>query len=107
MQDVTTTVPAVIDALIAAATAAMPEGAQVVDGPRAAQELASDVLIVGQFSEGGTVRSSQTRAAGLGTRPAESFAVQCILSSWSGDPGMKPRRDRFPVPTFSPRFLTG
>lgn len=93
MQDTTTRVPAVVDALIAAFTEALPN-AQVVDGPRTAQELADDVVIVGQFSDAGSVRSTQVRQQGLGSRPQETFTVQCVLSSWSGTPGMRARRVR-------------
>lgn len=93
-------VPAVVDALVTRLSATLggtagPLGdVQVLDGPRAAEDVRDDVLLVGVSGEGVSSINATTRSQGMGGRLAESFEVQCLISSLSGEPGMKQRRDR-------------
>ena len=93
MEETTSRVPAVIDALVTRLTGA--QGCQVVDGPRAAQDVENDVVVIGMpDGSGEAVTSTIERAQGLGNRLNETFAIWGVISSFAGDVDIKPRRDR-------------
>lgn len=85
MQPTTTRVDAVVPALISALRTAL-AGVQVLDGPRAAQELADTVLQVGiGNSDNAEAYSSDTeREPGLSGRLSEIITINCELTTWSG-----------------------
>lgn len=94
MDHTTTRVPAVIDALMARLTARLSD-TDVLDGPPRQQELQPDVVIIGYPGQDGlSWDNTLERQPGLGNRLAETFEINCIVSSISGDEAMKPRRDR-------------
>ncbi|MFB9378595.1 hypothetical protein ACFFKU_06870 [Kineococcus gynurae] len=67
-------------------------GFEVIDGPRAAQNLPNDVLLL---ATGGDIGMTMTQArAGLGARRDESFTLRAVLSTWSGDTDLGVRRER-------------
>ncbi len=85
-------VPAVIDALLAAVTAALP-GVQVVDG-KPTTDVAGDVIAVGFAPQEGSPAADCTeRDRGLRVIE-ESVSVSCLARSWSGDGDVKAQRDR-------------
>ena len=97
MQPTTTRVDVVLPALLTAWRTAFP-AASVLDGPRAAQDLRDDVLVVGvgngDNAEAYTVEREQQE--GLDARIIETITVNCELSTWSGDAAaeMAPLRTR-------------
>lgn len=94
MQETTTRVPAVIDALVGRMSEVLAGQVDVVDGPVAAEGLSDGVLIIGwPGDEGDSVTNDVTRSPGLGHRYEETFEVHCVASLVSGDTGMKATRD--------------
>ena len=84
----------VVEAMLAVADATLSDW-QILDGPRAAQELADNVLIVGVGNEEDadpyrTVRDDYD----LGNRPREVITVRCSASTWHGDLELAPLRVR-------------
>ena len=93
--DTTTRVPATVDALVERLTIAFGSEALVLDGPRAAQDLPPDVVVIGQPNTvGEAFNNDVTRTDGLGHRYVETFEIYCVVSSTCGDTDMKARRDR-------------
>lgn len=93
--DLPTRVPAVVDALVTRARTLYGDTAMVLDGPRTAEDLPEDVVVIGQPNTGGeSVTNDVERAEGLGHRYVETFEVYCVASSVGGDTDMKARRDR-------------
>lgn len=86
MQDTTTRVDVVVSALVTAWRTGFPD-VSVLDGPRAAQALADDVLVVGVGnSDGDEAYASQTDVQdGLSGRLVETITINCELTTWSGD----------------------
>lgn len=81
------------EALTGALVAALSQiDVQVLDGPRVAQELEPDVLLVGYSQDAGMTLSHQR--AGLGSRIDETFTVRCFFSTVSGDTELTARRAR-------------
>jgi hypothetical protein len=97
MQETTTRVPALVDALNARLVAAFNgSGVQLDDGPPLDMDnLAPDVLSVGfPGPEGTAVDNDMERQQGLGNRYKETFEVHCVFSTTAGSGTMKARRDR-------------
>lgn len=87
------TVPAVLDALVAGFTSALP-GVQVVDGQPITTD--GDVVCVGFSGLAGepAVESTRTREQ-LAVEPErESYDITCLASSWDGGTDAKAVRDR-------------
>lgn len=85
MPDIATTVPAVLDGLVAMATAAMPAGVVVRDGPAQDTDLDGDYLAIGHSEsedEGGVDGVTTGMENYL---EAESYSVHCLLSVATGD----------------------
>ena len=94
MEETTTRVPAVLDALVARMRTALAGQADVVDGPVAAEGLSDTVLVIGwPGDDGDSVTNDITRAQGLGHRYEETFEVHCVASKVSGNLTMKDTRD--------------
>lgn len=86
MMPTTSRVPAVMDALVAAFTDALPDVA-VYDGPTpgSTTDLPAALLVVGApDTEGVCVTSTNSRAAGMGTRRQEVFFISCIVEAVTG-----------------------
>lgn len=84
-----------VDALVARVTELLGDTALVLDGPRAAEDLPDNVVVIGQPSTAGeSVSNDVERVQGLGHRYAETFEVYCVVSAVSGDTSMKALRDR-------------
>ena len=85
MQLTTTRVDAVVPALLTAWRALFPT-ASVLDGPRAAQTLRDDVLVVGVGNgEHAEAYLSETKPEqGLSGRLQEMLTVNCEIVTWSG-----------------------
>jgi hypothetical protein len=81
---VATRVPDVVDALVELAARTL-DGWQVMDGPRAAEDPANDVLMVGVGNEENAdpYRSSRD-LPDLAGRPRETITVRCQASTWAG-----------------------
>lgn len=97
MQETTTRVPALVDALnTRLITAFAGSGVELVDGPPVdVDNLEPDVLSVGfPGPEGTAVDNDMERQQGLGNRYKETFEVHCVFSTTSGGGTMKARRDR-------------
>lgn len=89
----TTRVPEVVDALLALVAAALPD-VQVTDGHPGPVDLNPDVVsIAAGGDQGWSVEVTQTHDDAL-CDPTETGAITCGVSSWRGDIGMKPVRDR-------------
>lgn len=92
----TSVIPALIDSLVAQATAALPS-ITVVDGPGATDEP-GDYLLIGvadpnQADDIEAATSDESWAA-LGQRARdEAGAVTCIATAWNGDGDQKAARD--------------
>lgn len=86
------TVPAVLDALVAL-TARVAPGVQVIDSQPL--EVEQDFIAIG-FDEDGAdaVEVVQTTGQLKGPRDREQYNVACLISAWSGDTDPKPVRDR-------------
>lgn len=69
-----------------------PQRVQVLDGPRVAEDLQEDVLLVG-YSPDAAVSATHQRA-GLGARITETFELRCLFSTVSGDTDLRARRQR-------------
>lgn len=89
-----TRVPALLDALYARASEALPDW-QGFDGPPASQIVDFDLFVIGHPDFDGTAVVSDVQPTpGMGRgRFTETHEVRCILSSQSGDLSMKARRD--------------
>jgi hypothetical protein len=91
-----TAIPAAIDALhaaVSAAAAAAGETAQVVDGQPAGAPP-PDVIVVG-FTPDNKVASSTLAQGNLAGAADEFVSITCLASSWRGGSGpLKPVRDR-------------
>lgn len=91
----TSVVPALFDALIMAAIAALP-GTQVSDGI-GNTEYPGDFLMVGISDDGPNpstaVRSKQAWANANGTVRDEEGDITCLAVSWNGDADPKAARD--------------
>lgn len=90
-----TRVPALLDALYARLSAALPDW-QGFDGPPAGDDIELDLFVIGHPDFDGTaVVSDVQRTPGMGSgRYTETHEVRCVVSSLSGDLPMKARRDR-------------
>ena len=86
------TVPAVLDAVLAAVRAALP-ATQVFDGPPQGDEQDTRVVI-GWARTRPTITVTRDLDT-LGITPAytERYAIPGVAISYSGDPDVKPRRD--------------
>jgi hypothetical protein len=69
-----------------------PAGVQVLDGPRVAEDLQPDVLLVGYSPEAALTATHER--AGLGARITESIELRCLFSTASGDTELSQRRAR-------------
>lgn len=86
-------IPTVLDAFVAALrTSTDLVGVQVIDG-EPFTDLEGDVVIVGFSPDRLAVTQTET-GADLAGGDLETFDVVNVASSWSGDPELKPRRDR-------------
>ncbi|WP_327047289.1 hypothetical protein OG320_05190 [Microbispora sp. NBC_01189] len=86
MPQVVSTVPAVLDAIVAAARRAL-QDAEVVDGqPVKGQEDAADIVCIGFTGEPGeaAVQSTRTREQMATDPDRESYTITCLASSWRG-----------------------
>lgn len=89
----TSTVPGVLDALVALWGQALPD-VQVADGEPVA--VADDVIVVAftGVPDEPAVTSTRTREQLAAQPDRESYDVTCLASSWSGVTEFKPVRDR-------------
>lgn len=88
-----TRVIAAYEALSGALRAVLePAGVQVLDGPRVAEDLQPDVLLVGYSAE--AALSATHERAGLGGRINETLELRCLFSTASGDTDLPARRAR-------------
>jgi len=87
------TVPGVLDALVALWGQALP-GVQVADGEPV--NVADDVLVVGftGVPDEPAVTSTRTREQMAAQPDRESYDITCLASSWSGTTEFKPVRVR-------------
>lgn len=87
------TVPAVLDALVARWRSALP-GVQVSDGQPVTTE--NDLIAVGFHDVAGepAVNSTRTREQLAAQPDRESYDVSCLASSFTGATEFKPVRDR-------------
>lgn len=95
MAAASSTVPAVLDDLVARTQQALPD-VQVVDGPPT-EMLEGDVIFIGFTGVPGepTVTDARTRRQYTPTRDSEAYDVACLISAWpGGDTDMKAARDR-------------
>lgn len=95
MAATTSTIPAVLDELVARTRLALPD-VQVIDGPPV-EVLEGDVIFIGFTGVPGEPAVTDVRSARqYATSPnQESYDVACLLSSWpGGDTDMKAARDR-------------
>jgi hypothetical protein len=79
------TIPACLDALVAAATRALPN-VMVVDGQPAIGQDADDIVLIGFTGEPGDTAVESTRSQQQGTTDPdrESYDITCLASSWAG-----------------------
>ncbi|HUR74452.1 MAG TPA: hypothetical protein VMZ00_09250 [Sporichthya sp.] len=84
MQPTVSTVPACLDALVAAAGRALP-GVQVFDG-QPSKDIDDDLVLIGFTGEPGEAAVTSTRVQQqAATAPdRESYDVTCLASSWHG-----------------------
>lgn len=83
MPNIVTSVPAVVDALVALGRATMPDGVEVSDGPQA--EIPNEFLVVG-FSLDPDEGNIDGSTADMGNNLAEeTYTVHHLLSTASGD----------------------
>lgn len=88
-----TRVIAAYEALSGALRAVLePAGVQVLDGPRVAEDLEPDVLLVGYSAEAAATASHER--AGMGSRITETVEIRCLFSTASGDTDLNLRRAR-------------
>lgn len=93
MDQTTTRVPAVVDALFARLTTAL-DGWQGFDGPPFGT-LELDFFSVGfPDFDGAAITADVERTQGMGHRYSEVFEIRCLLSSQNGDEDIKAARDR-------------
>lgn len=86
------TAPAVLDALVAGLTTAVPD-VQVTDGQPIV--TADDVICVGFGGEGEpAVESTRTREQLTLEPDRESYDITCLASSWTGATAVRPVRAR-------------
>jgi hypothetical protein len=86
------TIPAVLDALLAAVRAAMPD-VQVCDG-QPVEDLADEVVVVGWQVERLAVTTGYSREDAGGVSDREVYDIAGLVSVVTGDTEMKPVRDR-------------
>lgn len=87
MERRSTTVPDVLAALVAVCRRALGE-VQVLDGPRRAEDLQDDFVVIGNGNEAGdrpAVRVDVEEREGLTVRPREVLTVGCFLSTFGGE----------------------
>jgi hypothetical protein len=87
-----TTIPAVLDALVAAVQAVMPD-VQVCDG-QPVEDLADEVVVVGWQMERAAVSVDWHRQDAGGMVDREVYDVAGLISVVTGDTTTKPVRDR-------------
>ncbi len=87
------TVPAVIDAVLAAVRAALP-AVQVWDGPPVGDEADDRVVIGWGRNRASTTVTRDDETFEPLTGITERYAIPGCAISYSGDPDLKPRRDR-------------
>jgi hypothetical protein len=77
------TVPACLDALVAAAKRALPD-VQVLDG-QPAEDIADDLVMIAFTGEPGEQAVTVNRAQAVTTAPdRESYDVTCLAEAWGG-----------------------
>lgn len=97
MPDTVSTIPACLDALVAAARRALPgPDVQVTDG-QPVDDISDDIMCIGFTGDPDdvAVQSTRTQRQGTPDPDRESYDITCLASSWAGqehDP--KPVRDR-------------
>jgi hypothetical protein len=85
-------VPAVVDAVVAVASAAA-AGWQVFDGPNTVADVATDVLLIGVGNDEDADPYRVSRGVSdLGGRSMQTVTIRCQASTWSGDPDLSPLR---------------
>lgn len=97
----TTAVPGLVDALVAAFTAAMPPGTAVLDGPwvarsadRVLEPPRSALYVATPYREDAAVSAVQSRMPGIGSARTETFELWCVAVCWlDGFAAMKAARD--------------
>lgn len=92
----TTSIPRVIDALVAlfrAAPGLGADGVQVIDG-QPAVAMDPDLIVVGYSPVRPTTEITQARQNLAATRDQEQYDLVCLASSERGDPDMQAVRDR-------------
>lgn len=89
------TIPAVLDALVAIARLALPTNVQVLDG-QPTVDTEPDVVAIGfTGNQGEPVVEAVEDRAQLGSGPdRERYDVLCLASSWRGDDDARAVRDR-------------
>lgn len=95
MAATSSTIPAVLDALVAVARTALPDG-QVFDGPPT-EEMQGDLVMIGFAYPPGTpaVTESRTQRQYAPSPDAESYDVANLFCAWpGGDTNLKAARDR-------------
>jgi hypothetical protein len=95
LPSVTSTVPAVLERLVALARAALPD-VEIWDG-QPVRDVADEVLLIGFNGEPGEESVIDTRARqGLSPDPdRENYEITCLASSWKGRvDDMQPVRER-------------
>ncbi|HLS44289.1 MAG TPA: hypothetical protein VK045_02535 [Ornithinicoccus sp.] len=91
------TIPAVLDTLVARWTATPPAGLrpdQVFDGPPAGGYVGTEGLAVGASIDDDDVVAFTRAISDLRGGPREQYPVTCLIWCGSGDTATKPRRDR-------------
>ena len=87
-----TTVPAAIDAILAAVRTALP-GTQVWDGPPVGDEEDDRVVIGWARNRATTAVTRDDETFETLTGITERYSIPGVAISYSGDPDLKPRRD--------------
>jgi hypothetical protein len=85
MPNTVSTVPAVLDAIVAAVRQALP-GVEVVDG-QPVKQTEDDVICVGFTGQPGeaAVENTLTREQMATDPDRESYNITCVASSWAGE----------------------
>lgn len=97
MPDTVSTIPACLDALVAAARRAIPDpDVQVTDG-QPVEDISDDIVCIGFTGDPNdtAVQSTRTQQQGSPAPDRESYDITCLACSWQGqDHDVKPVRDR-------------
>ena len=89
-----TRIPALVASVVDIVTRGL-DPVQVINGPRGAQNIEADAVLLGLTPAGAeAVAVTSTAAAGLGSRPVDSFTLWGLVSCYHGDDDVQSLYDR-------------